>query len=101
MNTSTRFDLLRKSQRREVLLALIDQEAPDIIVHDGGGLDIDATYSGACKLQLEHCHLPKLAEHNVIVWDRETNTITKGSQFGAIEALLRVSQNEDNDVPNG
>lgn len=58
-------------------------------------------YSDSRKLQFEQYHLPKLADHDVIEWNRETNTVTKGSQFDDIEALLRLVQDKDEEVPDG
>ncbi|RBI63645.1 hypothetical protein DMJ13_03695 [halophilic archaeon] len=102
MDTSTIFRLLGRSQRRHVLLELGVQETTAGIAQDGdGGLDIDATYSGPRKLELEHCHLPKLVDNDVIEWNRETNTVTRGPKFDALEAQLRLLRDEDSDVPDG
>lgn len=44
----------------------------------------------ADEVVLYHAHLPKLAERGLIEWERDTNTVSRGPKFVAIEPALNV-----------
>jgi hypothetical protein len=91
----TQLSILSNHHRRRVLLALIDNAPQTIPTGSTATVETD----GGDKPQtiaMQHNHLPKLADHGFIDWDRETQRVAKGPQFGEIEPLLTVlSENQD------
>ena len=95
MTLDKQLSIISNHHRRRVLLAFVDttpQNTPTVptaaVETDGG--DQPQT------IAMQHIHLPKLADHGFIDWDRETQRVTKGPQFDEIEPLLTVlSENQD------
>ncbi|WP_435158883.1 DUF7344 domain-containing protein [Haladaptatus sp. DFWS20] len=95
MTLDKQLSILSNHHRRRVLLALVDtgpQTTPTgstaMVETDGG--DQPQT------IAMWHIHLPKLADHGFVDWDRETQRVRKGPQFDEIEPLLTVlSENHD------
>ncbi|MFC7155252.1 hypothetical protein ACFQPA_07260 [Halomarina halobia] len=52
-------------------------------------------------IQMHHVHLPKLADHGFVRWDREAGTVTRGPQFDDIRPLLTVLIENRDDLPGG
>ncbi len=52
-------------------------------------------------IQMHHVHLPKVADHGFVCWDRETGTVTKGPQFDDIRPLLTVLMENRDALPDG
>jgi len=79
------FDALADEQRREVLLAILEQNPRD-----------DRSVTAAVRMneertrttELHHVHLPKLEDYGLIDWDRERHEIVKGPLFDQIRPLL-------------
>jgi len=79
--------LLANAKRRAVLLTLYDRRAEDaepIPVEEA----VPETRSTPAHVALTHSHLPKLADHDVIRWDRENDTVAPGPAFEAIEPFV-------------
>ena len=53
------------------------------------------------KAELQHIHLPKLAEAGYIDWDAEIQTIRRGPNFNEIASLLRLIDDHRDDPPAG
>ena len=53
------------------------------------------------KAELQHVHLPKLAEAGYIDWDAKTQTIRRGPNFNEIAPLLRLIDEHGDDLPAG
>lgn len=53
------------------------------------------------KAELQHNHLPKLAEAGCIDWDAETQTIRRGPNFDEIALLLRLIDDHRDELPVG
>jgi len=87
------FDALSDGQRREVLLAILDQNPrDDRSVTTAVRTDEGRTYT----TELHHIHLPKLEDYGLIDWDRERHEITKGPLFDQIRPLLvLLEENRD------
>ncbi|MFB6184457.1 MAG: transcriptional regulator [Haloarculaceae archaeon] len=49
--------------------------------------------------ELYHVHLPKLADEGYVRWDREQGTVTTGPHWEDIEPLLRVIEDNLNELP--
>jgi hypothetical protein len=75
-------EVLASAQRRRVVRFLSEREGPiaferlATVVADG---DPDAV-----RLALHHTHLPKLAENDVVVLDRESGTVEAGPQLPTV-----------------
>jgi len=94
-------DILANTHRRRLLVALLEHNPQDDadtpILDDVQFADEDLK---AFKVQMQHTHLPKLAEAEFIEWDQETNTVRKGSRFEAIRPLLELMQNHADELPD-
>lgn len=86
--------VLRERHRRRILLGLragrVTREA-DVALR---GSDPDEVES-----DLRSVHLPMLEEEGLIEWDRETGEIRKGPNFDEIEPLLRLIEDNEDDLP--
>jgi hypothetical protein len=95
MTLDTQLTILSNHHRRRVLLALVDNAPQTTPIGSTATVETD----GGDQLQtiaMQHNHLPKLADHGFIDWDRETQRVAKGAQFEEIEPLLTVlSENQD------
>lgn len=78
--------LLSNPHRRAVLLSIYDRPAPDepIPVEEA----VPGSTSEPVAVALDHNHLPKLREHDLIRWDREAGTVSAGPAFGEIEPFV-------------
>jgi hypothetical protein len=103
------FELLAADHRRQVLFLLCGTESLDVpegLVTRGGA---KAQQSGSGRspsppvrdsgasdrpvqqldMELRHVHLPKLEAEDVIEWDSEAGTVSRGPSFEEIEPALR------------
>lgn len=86
MNDSA-FDALANEHRRTLLLALLDENPQDAAVHASEAVDAPkATHQ--LQTTMYHSHLPKLADHGFIEWNRDTWAVVKGPHFGEVRPLL-------------
>lgn len=96
---NTMFDILSHGTRRQILLEMADHnpraEAEvevEAFVADGGTPDLLET-------ELQHTHLPKLADAGFINWEPQTETIARGPHFSEIEPLLVVIDDHQDTLP--
>lgn len=61
----------------------------------------DASDARALDLQLTHSHLPRLEAEELIEWDRDAQTVTRGPRFEEIEPLLHVLAANADKFPDG
>ena len=71
---------LSNVQRRELLDSLIADTPPDAAETPGITVQGDTA--------MHHVHLPKLADSELVDWNRETNRVTRGPNFEAAAAVL-------------
>jgi hypothetical protein len=86
------FDVLRHRHRRRVLVAL-ERERPGgrrADVFDLGEEIATEDDADEVRVRLVHCHLPKLADHGFVEWDRDDGTVTRGPRWGVIEPYLAL-----------
>lgn len=83
------FDNLRNPIRRAILHYLAQPDVDRPVTLDE--LPVDAP-----GYLLHHVHLPKLADHDMIMWDYETGTISRGPRFDHLRPILGVLD----DLPN-
>jgi|AntDeeMetagen285_2_1112576.scaffolds.fasta_scaffold12115_3 hypothetical protein len=89
--------VLSNSQRRQILLELLDRSP-----QTDGGVEIPATIEDdteESQIQLYHNHLPRLADDNYIVWDQNTDKIAKGPKFEGIRPLLEFLGDFADEMP--
>ena len=108
-DTSTLFELLAADHRRRLLILLCKTDSiqipeglltrgtrartngpPQESSHKETAFQHTPTDEDALEVQLVHCHLPKLEDADVIEWDRETQTVTRGPAFAEIEPFLSL-----------
>lgn len=85
----TAFDALADDHRRNLLVALREENPQDAAVH--GSTDGDpGSLKTARRVEttMYHTHLPKLVDYGYIEWDTGTGEIVKGPQFEELQPLL-------------
>lgn len=83
------FDALANDERRRLLDALERNGLSD----DGVTIPVASPSErvwGTSRARLYHVHLPKLAETDVVEWDRTDRRIEKGPRFEDARRLLRL-----------
>lgn len=111
-DVSTLFELLTADTRRRLLVTLCDVDSvhvPSWLFTRGA---VQRTSSGqqphqkqsadestSRELQLYHNHLPKLEAEDVIEWDRETETVSRGPTFEEIEPAIRLLATNQHTLP--
>ncbi|MFC4360176.1 transcriptional regulator [Halobium salinum] len=78
-------EALASEPRRRLLLALVDR--PTLGVPEDVILRSDADDEHE-ELALRHCHVPKLADHGYVEWDRKSGELSRGPAFDSIERVL-------------
>lgn len=109
------FDALSDSQRRHLLVDLLDSEpqhVPDLShtsreLMEAHGAFLDQFVSGQLEIpgvdkeivQKHHVHLPKLVEYGFIEWQQEDQLVTKGPRFDELKPLLELMESHRKDRP--
>ncbi|NGM68569.1 helix-turn-helix transcriptional regulator [Natronolimnobius sp. AArcel1] len=96
------FEILSHPTRRRILstLATRNPRDEDEFQTETSSSDADDDLE-QFLLQLTHLHLPKLADAEFINWDRETNTVTRGPRFKEIQPLIKLMQENQDELPDG
>lgn len=86
------FAALADTHRREILLALATRGT------DAPALDVLTAVSGAdsesLRLSLHHTHLPKLADADLVEWDRDVLEVSRGPAFDDVAPVLAVLEED-------
>lgn len=95
------FDALSASQRRRLLINLLDHNP-----QDESPPAVDAGRRGnvgeeSRQLEMVHIHLPKLADQDFIEWDRENQEVLKGERFEEIRPVLELLHRHRDELPDG
>jgi hypothetical protein len=97
--TDAYLSLLANRYRRAVLLSLIDHGG-----NDAEPISIEEAVSDSIpervEVALNHNHLPKLANHEVIRWNRDEGSVAPGPAFEEIEPFLEALDNVRTKLPN-
>ncbi|MCO8244943.1 MULTISPECIES: transcriptional regulator [unclassified Haladaptatus] len=99
----TLFDALRSSYRRRILLEVLDHNPREEDEFASNSFAPDETTDEVerLKMELQHRHLPKLADAGYIDWDPETETIRRGPNFDEIAPLLTLMLDHPDELPEG
>lgn len=68
----------------------------DLAPAKGDDADLDRL-----KAELQHIHLPRLAEAGYIDWDAETQTVRRGPNFNEVAPLLQPIDDHSDERPAG
>lgn len=93
------FDALADGYRRRLLLALLDcspRNAADAL-ESADESDGDVS---AMRVEMRHCHLPKLEAAGFIEWDPETNEVRRGPRFSEARPLLETLSENGGKLPD-
>lgn len=93
INLGTALKALNHPLRRRILTDLRRSNPRDVAAFVSGADD------HSVEIQLRHTHLPRLDDQGFIDWDRTSDTITRGPSFDAIEPLLRVLGDHQDELP--
>lgn len=94
------FSSLSNRHRRRVLFGLLERNPQTT-----AGLSVPVeTYAEEedlemVKVQMHHCHLPKLEAAGFVTWDKETEQVTKGPKFDEIVPLLELLTDHADKLP--
>lgn len=100
------FDALADSQRRQLLVGLLDRKSKHVPNLSGDSREMaganetllqayltsDREFAGVDRdLVRMHCvHLPELAESGFVEWDGDANVVTRGPRFDELKPLLEL-----------
>ncbi len=90
-------DALGAPRRRQVLVELLERDrqgGPAAVNIDDGWEDTDA------QVSMNHVHLPKLAEYELVDWDEGSNEVRTGRQFDEIRPLLELLYDHEDELPD-
>ncbi|WP_276254029.1 transcriptional regulator [Halomontanus rarus] len=82
------FDALAASERRQLLIALLEHDSQETSVLLGVPWRISQSHDELVRHR--HVHLPKLDDYGFIEWDRTEQRVTKGDRFDEIEPLVEL-----------
>ena len=80
------FDALGQEHRMRVLRCLY-QAGPDV-TYRAADLVADDEDPGVVVPALYHVHFPKLADLELVEWDREANAVERGPAFHAVDRVF-------------
>ena len=89
-------DALGDTQRRNLLISLLESTAPEEIT---AGLDDSEQDTMDSLIRMRHVHLPKLAAYGIIEGDKKTDNVTKGPAFDEIKPLLELLVAHEDELP--
>lgn len=82
------FDALAASERRQLLITLLEHDSQETSVLLGVPWRI--SQSDDELVRHRHVHLPKLEEYGFIEWNRAEQRVTKGDRFDEIEPVVEL-----------
>ncbi len=86
----TQLHMLSDGRRRRLLITLAEAN-PQTIDHPRAENPESKQY----RIEMQHIHLPKLADADLIDWDRKSGQITKGTGFEEIRPLVEYFQERE------
>ncbi|MFC7097853.1 DUF7344 domain-containing protein [Halobaculum marinum] len=89
------FELLSDGIRRRLLLELSSRFPPPVSVSVPDDIARPDEDPDSLHLRLSHVHLPKLAEAQVVDWNREEGVVSTGPAFESIFPLIQAIEAHD------
>lgn len=100
-SVDTIMSILANEHRRRLLVALLKRNPQDV---DNSQVPVDVAIAEseleASLIQMKHVHLPKLEEGGFIMWDRDSNKISRGARFGEIRPLVKLMKEHTDELPD-
>lgn len=78
------FTALADEHRRNILLSLLDETRQRV--------DAQERASQKTKIRLTHVDLPLLEDIELVQWDRDTHSVTRGANYEELEPLILFLQ---------
>lgn len=95
------FDALRSEPRRTLLIALADSPPNQPVrLPDGAISSMGSRDPARMQLELEHVHLPLLADNEFIEWQREPFVARRGAEFTHVESVVKAIFSQANTLPD-
>lgn len=100
IDQDTMFDALAHERRRYLLYSLMDDDTRSLLdlarrlsawEEDVPETDVDETVVERTYASLYHAHVPKLADLDIVEFDRETETLTRGENAEQILNVLELT----------
>lgn len=90
--------LLSNGRRQGVLSLLSEREEVDLsdaaeeiaVVEGNDGVELQSDIRENVYIALHQCHLPKMEDHGVVVYDRDRKWVRRGHNFGDVKRGLRA-----------
>lgn len=79
-------EALANSNRRRLLRELRNDDPPGVIPVTS----LETGPGERSAIEMTHVHLPKLAEEDIVEWDRESGTVGRGPAFEWVMPVLDV-----------
>lgn len=92
------FEALADRQRRRLLFVLLEEEARNEGVTIPGDIQFEDTPHLTVELRMQHTHLPKLQQMDLIKWDK-SQQVAPGSRFEDVRPALERIQPHCDDAP--
>jgi hypothetical protein len=93
-------DAFTDPYRRQLLVALLEHNPQDDADRDPLNLLSETEEAETLQIELIHSHLPKLEDMGYIKWRRDTNEISKGSNWDEIAPLLELIYEHQDELPD-
>jgi hypothetical protein len=90
-------NVLSDVQRRKLLIALLEHNPQDDRPAVIAAVDTERDIAER-QLNMQHIHLPKLADYGFIEWDRASHEVMKGRNFDEIRPLLELLAAHENEL---
>lgn len=99
---STALRALESPYRRQLLIALSEENPPDDAGRDPLNIVSEEGESDVSESELVHQHLPLLEQRGYIEWDwdQDTHTIEKGPNWGDIGPLIELLHEHRDELPD-
>ena len=91
---------LSNPTRRSILLMLGEDNPRDTDEFTAPDVDEDDEDLELLAAEVTYEHLPQLDRAGFIDWDRESDTITRGSNFEDMRPLITLIQNHRDELPD-
>ena len=89
------FRAVSENPRREIIEALLEAPADGSVSLPAAAMTDESDDDGALSTELVHRHLPVLAEHDFVGWEREPFRVSRGSSFEDAAVVIEAIHAHD------